>query len=201
MAEDKNHKDPESQTFDKGILVTDDQGSNFPILHFDLVVIVEPDQFKWTPDRVFDLDNELDEIWDIQSEMISHETFSEDALENLGAEVDLVENTRFLWLRNYAFNYYGKFAGGAAQIAFHYDDNHDISEDMQWYLQVAYNHHPNWRVAIIGGLFEVDVVKAANQIHAMGFNTTVLTRYCLSTSGFRLIKPGEEFPLHETDWN
>lgn len=197
MVENKNQESAEIRAFDKGILVTDDQGSHFPILHFDLVVIVEPDQFKWTPDRVFDLDNELDEIWDIQCEMISHETFSEGTLEDKDEEVGYAEETRFLWLRNFAFNYYEKFAVGAAQIAFHYDDNRNFSEDMYWYLQAAYEHHPNWRVAVIGGLFEVDVVKAANQIHALGFNTAVLTRYCLSTSGFRPIKEDNEVPLHE----
>lgn len=192
-----NHENAENRTFNNGILVTDDQGAHFPIRFFDLVVIVEPDQFKWTPDRVLDLDNELDEIWDIQCEMISHETFSEEKIENQDVAVDFAEETRFLWLRNFAFNYYEKFAGGAAQIAFHYDDHRNFSDDMQWYLQAAFKHHPNWRVAIIGGLFEVEVVMAANQIHAMGFNTTVLTRYCLSTSGFRPIKEGNEFTIRE----
>lgn len=197
MVERKNQESTENRAFYNGILVTDDQGTHFPISHFDLVVIVEPDQSKWTPDREFDLDNALEEIWDIQCEMISHEAFSEESLANMNSVVSSAEETRFLWLRNYAFNYYGKFADGAAQIVFHYDNHRNFSEDMHWYLHAAHDHHPEWRVAVIGGLFEVDVVKVANQIHAMGFNTTVLTRYCLSASGFRPIQQGNKFPSQE----
>jgi hypothetical protein len=99
MVERKNQESTEYRAFHNGILVTDDQGTHFPIFHFDLVVIVEPDQSKWMPDREFDLDNALEEIWDIQCEMISHEAFSDETLADMDSVVNSAEETRFLWQR------------------------------------------------------------------------------------------------------
>jgi len=39
-------------------------------------------------------------------------------------------------------------------------------------------------VAILGAMFEDDVIRVANAIHESGLETTVIQRYCLSSEAF-----------------
>jgi hypothetical protein len=68
-------------------------------------------------------------------------------------------------------------------VSFHPDDARDI-EHLYYYLRGLFVEHPDWQVAVIGAMYEDDVMRVANLLTQMGFNTTVLTRYCLSNQTF-----------------
>lgn len=169
------------------ILVTDDPGEDYPIQYFNLVIIIEPDEEEWIPHPDSEDDNpDIQQPWDIQCEMLENEIDEESEFEATKPRIKMADKTEFLWLRNYLFNYYGDFAYENASIIFRRDyESFDPPENMMWFLQSAYIHHPEWRVAIIGGLFEDEVTSTANIIREIGFSATILTRYCLSVNGFK----------------
>jgi hypothetical protein len=162
------------------VFVTDELANKLPILSFDLVVIVEPDQSALVNNPCIYPHDSLDELSRIYCESLADEALEKGAFAFEDGKILSPDNTRFLWLRNFADTYFKTFAGDAAQISFHYGGDIRIPEDMHWYVQSAYQHHPDWQVAIIGGLLEADIVPVANLFQEAGFQTTVLTRYCLT---------------------
>ena len=179
-----------NSSLNQGVFVTDELANKLPILSFDLVVIVEPDQSALIHNPYFDLHDPLYELSHIYCERLADEALEKGAFAFEDGKILSPDETRFLWVRNFADTYFKEFAGDAAQISFHYGGNFRIPEDMLWYVQAAYQHHPDWRVAVIGGLLEADIIPAANLFQATGFQTTVLTRYCLSLANATNLEGG-----------
>ena len=55
---------------------------------------------------------------------------------------------------------------------------------MRFYIKGVAQEHPNWRVAVLGAMFEDDVIRIANVIQGAWLDTTVIARYCLSSKPF-----------------
>lgn len=118
--------------------------------------------------------------------MLENELDPDSEIEAPNPAISLQGETQILWLRNSFFNYYTDFAYEAASIIFQRDyQDFRLPETMIWYLESVYHHHPDWKVAVVGGMFEDEVTTTANMLHDMGFHTSILTRYCLSVNGFK----------------
>lgn len=172
------------------ILVTDDLGYDYPLQFFNLFIIVEPDEEEWEPHPDSDEDDpDVQQPWDIHCEMLENEIDPDSEIERPNPDILLQRETQVLWLRNSIFNYYTDFAFDSASVIFLRDYKDFLPpNNMIWYLESAYHYHPEWNIAVVGGMFEDDVTTTANIIHGIGFKTTILTRYCLSVNGFKQIQ-------------
>lgn len=169
------------------IFVTDDMGHDYPLQFFNLFIIVEPDEEEWEPHPDSDEDNpDVQQPWEIHCEMLENEVDPDSEVETPNPAISLQRETQILWLRNSFFNYYTNFTFESASVIFRRDyEDFRPPENMIWYLESVYQYHPEWKVAVVGGMFEDDVTTTANILHDIGFNTTILTRYCLSVNGFK----------------
>lgn len=181
MVQTSNEK--RTKRFLQDILVSDDPGNQFPIYSFDFFVVVEPDQRTFIVEDALDLAFSAEQLAGQLSEKMAEEAMlAEDTVP--GHEQSIwPEKTRILWMRNSIDNLFMKYGQGFAYVSFQYTSDHEITDDLRWYLQAAYQNHPDWRVAIVGGMLEDEVIDAANFFRETGFDTTVLTRYCLSKQG------------------
>lgn len=173
-----------------GILVTDDPGYDYPLQFFNLFVIVEPDEEEWEPHPDSDEENlEVQQPWDIHCEMLENELDPDSDIEAANPVISMQRENQILWLCNSIFNYYADFTFPNASVIFRRDyKDFGPPESMVWYLQSVQKYHPEWKVAVVGGTFEDEVTITANLLHEMGFNTTILTRYCLSANGFKQVQ-------------
>jgi hypothetical protein len=166
-----------------GITVSDAAYSQLPISHFDVVIIMEPDEQEWDPQSD---DSSIKQPWDYHCEMLLNEIDPEsEEVDPIDDEVTMIGDNRILWIRNIFFPYYELFALDNASIIFNIEDSaYTIPEDIILYFSAAHRKYPQWNIAVMGGLFEDEVTRMANLTDRMGFKTTILTRYCLSVNGF-----------------
>ncbi len=93
-----------------------------------------------------------------------------------------MKHTHVIWLRYFSDGFFA----GAAQFCnaifnfFDYDD----TANLKIFMGGIKFSHPDWKVAIVGGLFEDDVIRIANLVSKTGFQTTVLSRQCISRNIF-----------------
>lgn len=168
----------------EGIIISDEDAQLLPLIAFHLVIIVEPDPESYMP-----APQDLKSLGYIIYQM--YERFeTEIDPENPGAVnwavPDDIDDTTFIWFRHYDedVTYFKSFAEtGFARGSFHFGDLDD-TEHLLFYLKGVAAENPDWRVAVIGAVFEDEVIKVANIIKQVGFSTTVLTRYCLSSQAF-----------------
>ncbi|RPJ49431.1 MAG: hypothetical protein EHM21_07080 [Chloroflexi bacterium] len=167
-----------------GVVISEADQSQLPLIAFHLVVIVEADQESYMP-----VPNDLVNLGYILYE--AYRSFEAeidpDNTEAVNWEVpEDVEETAFVWLRNYDedANYYKQFAETAYVKASFTLGDLDDTEHFLYYLRGLAAAHPDWRAAVIGAMFEDEVMQVANLIDEVGFSTTVLTRYCLSNQAF-----------------
>lgn len=174
------------------ILVTDDLGGDYPLQFFNLFIIVEPDEEEWEPHPDSYEDNpDVQQPWDIHCEMLENEIDPDSEIERPNPAILLQRETQILWLRNSFFNYYADFAFDSASVIFRRDYEDFLPpKNMIWYLESVHHYHPEWKIAVVGGMFEDDVTTTANIVHDIGFNITILTRYCLSVNGFKQMQGG-----------
>lgn len=167
-----------------GVIVTDDDEKALPLRSFHLIVIVEPDpesyllppgdlekfgQYLYEKYELFDIELDPDNPLSIPS------TF-----------IDDIEETAVIWLRysDDFTNLFSKFADMPYTKAnFILWDASDMRH-FEYYLKGIKEQHPAWRVAVIGAVFEDEVMQIANIISNNGFTTHVLTRYCISNQIF-----------------
>src|SRR5258706_13285301 len=80
-------------------------------------------------------------------------------------------------------------------------DNYEF-ENLRVLLDgIAKNNPTCTRIGIVGGVYEDEVVRVANAVHAAGFDTTIVKRHCISEEIFvnlimywiQLILEGKEF--------
>lgn len=174
-----------TKRFLQDILVSNDPGNQFPIYSFDFFVVVEPDQRTFIVEDGLDLALSAEKLAAQVSEKMANEALLTDDMISSHAQSTLPEKTRILWLRNSTDNFFVQYGQNYAYVSFQYSSEHEITDDLRWYLQAVYQNHPNWRVAVVGGMLEDEVIDTANFFREMGFDTTVLTRYCLSKQANR----------------
>lgn len=162
------------------ILVSDDPGNQFPIYSFDVFVVVEPNETTFIREHALDLSLIAEDIAREYGEKMSQEALLMESTVPGHEQSTWPDRTRIIWLRNSTSNIFRQYGMDTAYLAFQFDDNHHITDDLRWYLQAASERYPHWRVAVAGGMLEDEVVYVANSFRKYGFETTVLTRYCLS---------------------
>ena len=153
-----------------------------PLVNFHIIVIVEPDPETWMPG--LGDDGKLDTILDVYTDMISDELYPDfnfAAFTNIKIATD-VEYPRMIWAGGSdASAYFGGIEGPfAATFPFDFEKY----ANLRFYIQGVAQNHPTWRVAVLGAMFEDDVIRVANVIQEAGLDTTVVARYCLSSNAF-----------------
>jgi hypothetical protein len=176
-----------------GIKISSLEFEQLPLVNFHIIVVVEPDPETWMPE--LDDDESLDAILEIYTDMISDELYPDfnfAAFKNIKITTD-VEYPRMIWAGGGdASVYFGGIEGPfAATFPFDFEEY----DDLRFYIQGVAQNHPAWRVAVLGAMFEDDVIRVANVIQEAGLDTTVIARYCLSSNAF--INLDELFALRD----
>ena len=155
---------------------------HLPLVNFHIIAVVEPDPESWMP-NLGDDDN-LGATLEVYSQMVIDELYPDFDLSSLAVEVAQdVAYPRVIWVGGRAVSfYYEDIADLHAKVAFTFD--FEEYEDLRYYIQGVAQEYPNWRVAILGAMFEDDVIRVANVIQEAGLDTTVIARYCLSSKAF-----------------
>jgi hypothetical protein len=181
-----------------GIKISEADASQLPLGHFHLVLVVEPnpDLYALPPGNEEALEMVLDHL----VESFDLELDPEVEPEYAEALVEDVDYTRLGWLSYEADDFFmALFEENPLRIYFPVDDDEDL-EALQDYLTGAAANHPNWRVAVMGGMYEDDVLRIAGLVNEVGLDTTVLARYCLSNKEFVHPDEIEDLDDEEDDW-
>ena len=156
---------------------------DFPDLflgNFHMVVLSEPDPETWI--ARLEEEDEFYQLLQFHSDLIVEELYGEFEIPEGGLELaDDVQGTLLVAV------------GEGVEIPLYY--HHAISyahalfrsdtfefERLNYFLRGVATEHPNWRVAVIGGVYEDEVVRVANTVQEAGFDTTIVTRYCISSN-------------------
>jgi hypothetical protein len=164
------------------ISISDADEAGLPLSYFHLVVLVEPDPetYMAMPGDIHKLEFVLRTLAaSIRNEVNPHRLVEYD--------IDIpedIERTCYVWVRYGDSDLFDDVAASVRDhVTFTLVDASDL-EHLTYYLQGLTSNHPDWRAAVIGGMFEDDVIRIANLIQDFGLETTVLTRYCISNKTF-----------------
>jgi hypothetical protein len=168
----------------EGVTISAADENALPITFFHIVVIVEPD-----PESYMQPSDDVEKLGEVIYDLYARFRVDADP-ENPAVKPEShpsdVGETFYLWLRNVdeEVNYFQSFAETAfVKVSFNLYDSED-TEHLEYYLNGLKMRHSNWRVAVIGAMYEDEVIRIANLFQSSGFSTTVLTRYCLSNQVF-----------------
>jgi len=163
------------------IIFSDADQHDLPIEHFHLVILVEPD-----PETYMELPadssklkfvlNQIDEAIDAE--------IDPDREGDYEPGIQLADSTTFVWLNYFGSEYFSEVADTVCVTATFTMFDYDDLENFRYFLRGIAADHSDWRIAITGAMFEDDVIRVANLVQELGFETTVLTRYCLSNKTF-----------------
>jgi hypothetical protein len=163
------------------IQIRDESADQLPLSHFHLVIVVEPDPERYylRPEDEEALDTVLDHLTESLALELDPET-----LPGRPGDLETADQTRLAWISYEAEDYFiDYFEEVRMNIYFPVKDPAD-TEAIQDYLKGAAANHPGWRTAVIGAMYEDDVLRIAGLVQEAGLDTTVLTRYCLSSKNF-----------------
>jgi len=154
---------------------------HLPLINFHIIAVVEPDPESWMP-NLGDDDN-LGATLEVYTEMVSDELYPDFNLSSLAVEVASdVKYPRLVWIGGGDISYY--FGGIEGPFVVTFPFYFDEYEDLRYYIKGVAKEHPDWRVAVLGAMYEDDVIRVANAIQEAGLDTTVIARYCLSSKAF-----------------
>ena len=159
-----------------GVIISNSDENETPITSFDLVIIVEPDPESYMP-----LPGDINKL----NEYIMGLYKNYDNEFNPDNPLNIKEPV-VVWLRYYSeeVNYFDEFANvSLARVIFNIFDSEDL-EQFNFYLQGFVKSFPEGKAALIGGMFEDEVIYVANFILNFGLDVTILSRYCLSNRAF-----------------
>jgi len=163
------------------IRISDQESDHLPLLNFHIIALVEPDPESWIP---FLGDGpKLSSILELYTEIIFDELDPDEprSREELDFAPDVVF-PKVLWVGGTALSFYDEIAEIYARVVFNAD--YEEYEDLRFYIQGVARARPTWRVAVLGAMFEDDVIRVANAVQESGLETTVIQRYCLSSNAF-----------------
>ena len=163
------------------IKISDQDLVHLPLLNFHIIALVEPDPESWMP---FQGDGtKLNSTLELYSDIIVDELDPDVHQSREGVELATdVGFPRILWVGGTALSFYEDIAEIFASVVFNHD--YEEYEDLRFYIQGVAQAYPTWRVAVLGAMFEDDVIRVANAIHESGLETTVIQHYCLSSEAF-----------------
>ncbi len=163
------------------IKISDQDSAQLPLLNFPIIALVEPDPESWMP--YLGDGPKLSSILELYTEIIFGELDPDEPLsrEEINFALDFIF-PKVLWVGGTALSFYDEIAEIYARVVF--NDDYEEYEDLRYYIQGVARAHPNWRVAVLGAMFEDDVIRVANAIQESGLETTIIQRYCLSSDAF-----------------
>lgn len=161
------------------IEVSDLDFPNLPLCNFHIVIVAEPDPETWMahPDDT----GEYAETLEIHSGLILDELLEESwELSEINVKIaEDVERPIIVGVGELEIPMYYHHALEYAHVIISYEDME--YERLHYFLRGVAEQHPNWRVAVVGGVYEDEVVRVANTVQKAGFDTTIVTRYCISS--------------------
>ena len=171
-----------------GISISNKDCFEQPLRSFGILILVEPDPETWTPD--VNKTDFTDAPWIIQSKLMEDDYTGEFANSSgdpiyIDSELMLPAEPLTVWFgRADASKYYKNVVTTFCDIEFKYQDYSDIPEFFTMFFKALKAQKSINKVAVFGAIFEDEVVRVANAMQEMGYDTTILTRYCLSQGGF-----------------
>jgi hypothetical protein len=148
-----------------------------PVWKFDLLVIVESDPETWMASPTDD--HKVSDVLDIRNHSLIEELEMED-----DAYVECI------WIRctsDESCNFFTRAAAGFNPTVTFTNISYDYEagqEPLEFYLHGLKERHPEWKIGVIGAMYEDEVMRIANLFDRYGFAVTVLVRHCVSNSVF-----------------
>ena len=174
----------EEYTLDPKVKVSDADIRELPLYNFHVVVVVEPDPETWAlPDEEFE---SLSEFLEMQCDLIAQDVIDSDELADIALppRAKDVEQTLMI-IATEGLDVLLYFEPVDQYSQFTIKDNNFEFDKLRLLLDGIAKSHPEWnRIAIVGGVYEDEVIRAANTVQAAGFDTTIVTRYCISEKIF-----------------
>jgi hypothetical protein len=168
---------------DPKVVITDADTAELSLLSFHIIAIVEPDPETW---MVFP-GNNIGDVMDLFNMGLSAELDPDNDMyvhnENIIYHLDKIQSPNLLWIQYAGDDNFFDEAAFLSNAIFRLSDYDDF-ENLGFYFQGVKRSHPDWKVAIVGGMFEDDVIRMANLIAEIGFPTTVVARQCISRNAF-----------------
>jgi hypothetical protein len=173
----------ESVQLDPKVKVSDLDLSSLPLRNFHIIVVVEPDPETWAmPDD--DMEN-LSELLKMYSKLIIDDAIGEIDPSSITVPISEDVKKTFIIMAGEGFggDYY--FKPVVTYSDFIVNSNNFEFEELCLLLDgIAKNYPTQNRVGIVGGMYGDEIIRAANAIQSSGFNTTIITRYCISEKVF-----------------
>ena len=155
----------------------------FPLYNFHIVIVVEPDPETWMVARgdqkkfskLIEKYSDLisQELWGIDDEATSEIPKAEDVKETL--VIMATEGQTIV-----SFKPMVEWSPFIVQSPEDYE-----FKRLRVLLDGIKQNYSAWnRIAIVGGVYDDEIVRAANAVQAAGFETTIVTRYCLFQNVF-----------------
>lgn len=165
-----------------GVTVSNADISTAPLEYFHLVVIVEPDPQTW---MVLPKHSDgMHEIITMHNDAIIFEFDPDEPIEPCvphPGDLDWAQVVRLYYMEvEEGFYHILSWRTNASFCCSDYGE----SKTFTLYLKGLKIEYPQWRIAVIGAVFEDDVIRVANQIADLEFDVTILTRYCISSNLF-----------------
>jgi hypothetical protein len=174
----------EEYTLDPKVKVSDADIRELPLYNFHVVVVVEPDPETWAlPDEEFE---SLSELLEMQCDLIAQDVIDSDELVDMALppRAKDVEQTLMI-IATEGLDVLLYFEPVDQYSQFTIKDNDFEFDKLRLLLDGIAKSRPEWnRIAIVGGVYEDEVIRAANTVQAAGFDTTIVTRYCISEKIF-----------------
>ena len=165
------------------VVITDADSRELPILSFHIVVIVEPDPETW----MGAVELNFGEALELFVDGLDAELFPDDTIDSKEIKIattpDGLDRPILLWVKYTGDDNLFDKPAYTADAIFRLAE-YDQFDHLEFYLQGIKRSHPDWKVAIVGGTYEDDIMRVANFIEGLGFAATVLTRQCISRNVF-----------------
>jgi len=165
------------------VVISNSDVTELSLLSFHIIVIVEPDPETW---MAFPGGN-IGDVMDLFNMGLSADLDPENDIyfndENIVHHPDEIQYPNLLWIRYTGDDNFFDEAAFLSNAIFRLSDYDDF-QHLGFYLQGLKQSHPDWKVAVVGGMLEDDVIRMANIITEIGFQTTVVARQCISRNVF-----------------
>ena len=165
------------------VVISNSDVTDISLLSFHIIVVVEPDPETWMALP----GNNIGDVVDLFNMGLSAELDPESDIylndENIVHHPDEIQYPNLLWIRYMDDDNFFDEAAFLSDAIFRLS-NYDAFQHLDFYLQGLKQSHPDWKVAVVGGMFEDDVMRIANFISENGFSTTVIARQCISRNAF-----------------
>lgn len=173
----------ESVQLNPKVKISDLDISSLPLRNFHVIVLVEPDPETWViPDN--DIDN-FYKLFKMYSDLIIEDVFGDIDPSFITAPFSDDVKETFIIMVGEGLGESFYFDPVTIYSDFIVNNNNFEFEKLRLLLDGIAKNHPAWnRVGIIGGTYGDEIARVANAVQSSGFDTTIVTRYCISEKVF-----------------